>query len=40
MTIVNADYVKAYNLVSWEFMYYMLGRLGFYSKRIGRMKFV
>jgi len=28
------DYEKAYNTISWEFIYYMLARLGFYGKWI------
>ena len=30
--IVKLDFEKAYDSVSWEFLYYMLGRLGFYGK--------
>jgi len=26
----KVDYEKAYDFVSWDFLYYMLGRLGFY----------
>lgn len=32
--VFKADYEKAYNSVSWEFMLYMLKRMGFYSKWI------
>jgi len=30
----KVDYVKAYDSVKWEFIYYMLGRLGFCDKWI------
>lgn len=32
--VFKVDYEKAYNSVSWEFMLYMLKRMGFYSKWI------
>ena len=28
----KVDYEKAYNFVRWDFIYYMLGRLGFCEK--------
>ena len=34
----KVDYKKAYNSVSWEFLYYMLGRLGFCEKWIKWIK--
>jgi len=30
----KVDYEKAYDCVRWDFIYYMLGRLGFYEKWI------
>jgi len=30
--IVKLDFEKAYDSVSWEFLFYMMGRLGFYGK--------
>jgi len=32
--VFKVDYEKAYNSVKWEFMYYMLARLGFCDKLI------
>ena len=34
----KVDYEKAYDFVSWEFLYYMLGRLGFYERWIRWIK--
>jgi len=34
----KVDYEKAYDSVSWEFLYYMLGRLGFCEKWIRWIK--
>ena len=34
----KVDYEKAYDSVSWEFIYYMLGRLGFCAKWIRWIK--
>ena len=30
--VFKMDYEKAYDSVHWDFIYYMLGRLGFYEK--------
>jgi len=30
----KVDYEKAYDLVRWDFIYYMIGMLGFYEKWI------
>ena len=34
----KVDYEKAYDYVKWEFIYYMLGRLGFCDKWIRWIK--
>ena len=34
----KVDYEKAYDSISWEFINYMLDRLGFYAKRIQWIK--
>ena len=34
----KVDYEKAYDFVSWEFLYYMLGRLGFCERWIRWIK--
>ena len=36
--VFKVDYEKAYDSVSWEFIYYMLGRLGFCRKWIEWIK--
>jgi len=36
--IVKVDFEKAYDFVSWEFLYYMMSRVGFYNKWIMWMK--
>ena len=36
--VVKVDFRKAFDLVSWQFLYYMMGRLGFFSKWIGWVK--
>ena len=36
--VFKVDYVKAYDSVSWEFIYYMLRRLGFNGKWIEWIK--
>jgi len=38
MVIVKVDFEKAYNSVSWDFLYYMIERLGFNDKWVGRIK--
>lgn len=30
--VIKVDYEKAYDSVRWEFLYYMLSRLGFSEK--------
>ena len=38
LAIVKVDYEKAYDLVSWDFLYYMLSRLGFCARWVGWIK--
>jgi len=38
--VFKVDYEKAYDSVSWEFIYYMMGRLGFCGKWIDWIKTV
>ena len=38
LAIVKVDYEKAYDSVSWVFLYYMMGRLGFCARWIGWIK--
>jgi len=36
--IVKLDFEKAYDSVSWDFLYYILGTLGFETKWVGWIK--
>ena len=38
LAIIKVDYEKAYDSVSWEFLYYMMVRLGFCARWIGWIK--
>jgi len=38
MVIVKVDFEKAYDLVSWDFLYYMMERLGFSVRWVGWIK--
>jgi len=33
--IIKVDYERAYDFMSWDFLYYIMGRLGFYRQWIG-----
>lgn len=36
--VFKVDYEKVYDSVNWNFLFYMLRRLGFYAKWIGWIK--
>ncbi|KHN06639.1 hypothetical protein glysoja_048361, partial [Glycine soja] len=36
--VFKVDFEKAYDSVSWQFLFYMMGRMGFHDRWIGWIK--